>query len=76
MTLLALVLKEYTIGPNRIYLMGHSMGGFATWWLGQQYADTWAAIAPMSGVPDPRHSFGPHPHKPRASDTASAVARV
>jgi len=30
--------------------MGHSMGGFGTWWLGQKYADTWAAIAPMSGV--------------------------
>jgi predicted peptidase len=26
------------------------MGGFGTWWLGQKYADTWAAIAPMSGV--------------------------
>ena len=30
--------------------MGHSMGGFGTWWLGQKYADIWAAIAPMSGV--------------------------
>jgi predicted peptidase len=26
------------------------MGGFGTWWLGQKYADMWAAIAPMSGV--------------------------
>lgn len=47
---LDLVRKEYTIDPNRIYLMGHSMGGFGTWWLGQKHADTWAAIAPMSGV--------------------------
>jgi predicted peptidase len=30
--------------------MGHSMGGFGTWWLGQKHADIWAAIAPMSGV--------------------------
>jgi predicted peptidase len=50
MSVLDLVRKEYTIDPNRIYLMGHSMGGFGTWWLGQKYADTWAAIAPMSGV--------------------------
>jgi predicted peptidase len=50
MNVLALVRKEYTIDPNRIYLMGHSMGGFGTWWLGQKYANTWAAIAPMSGV--------------------------
>jgi predicted peptidase len=50
MNVLDLVRKEYTIDPNRIYLMGHSMGGFGTWWLGQKHADTWAAIAPMSGV--------------------------
>jgi predicted peptidase len=50
MNVLGLVRKEYNIDPNRIYLMGHSMGGFGTWWLGQKYADTWAAIAPMSGV--------------------------
>jgi predicted peptidase len=50
MNVLALVRKEYTVDPNRIYLMGHSMGGFGTWWLGQKYAETWAAIAPMSGV--------------------------
>lgn len=50
MNVLDLVRKEYRIDPNRIYLMGHSMGGFGTWWLGQKYADTWAAIAPLSGV--------------------------
>jgi predicted peptidase len=50
MNVLGIVRKEYNVDPNRIYLMGHSMGGFGTWWLGQKYADTWAAIAPMSGV--------------------------
>jgi predicted peptidase len=50
MRVLDLVRKEYRVDPNRIYLMGHSMGGFGTWWLGQKYAATWAAIAPMSGV--------------------------
>jgi predicted peptidase len=50
LNVLDLVKREYRIDPSRIYLMGHSMGGFGTWWLGQKYADTWAAIAPMSGV--------------------------
>ena len=30
--------------------MGHSMGGLGTYFLGQKYADLWAAIAPMSGT--------------------------
>src|SRR5215831_11943318 len=31
MNVLALVRKEFNIDPNRIYLMGHSMGGGGTW---------------------------------------------
>ena len=50
LSVLDLVKREYRIDRRHIYLMGHSMGGFGTWWLGQKYADTWAAIAPMSGV--------------------------
>jgi len=45
-----MVRRDYRIDPDRIYLMGHSMGGYGTWWLGQKHADLWAAIAPMSGV--------------------------
>lgn len=50
MNVIDLVRAEYAIDADRIYLMGHSMGGFGTWWLGQKHADLWAAIAPMSGV--------------------------
>lgn len=50
MNVVGLVRKEYHIDPRRIYLMGHSMGGFGTWWLGQKHVQLWAAIAPMSGV--------------------------
>ena len=50
MNVVDLVREAYNIDPNRTYLMGHSVGGFGTWWLGQKYADMWAAIAPMSGV--------------------------
>lgn len=48
MNVLDIVEKEYNVDLSRVYLMGHSMGGNGTWYLGQKYADKWAAIAPMS----------------------------
>ena len=45
-----IVRREYKIDPKRMYLMGHSMGGFGAWFLGQKHLDMWAAIAPMSGI--------------------------
>jgi predicted peptidase len=50
MIVLEIVRREYNTDANRTYLMGHSMGGAGTWHLGQKYADSWAAIAPMSGT--------------------------
>jgi predicted peptidase len=50
MNVLDLVAKEYNVDLQRTYLMGHSMGGMGTYFLGQKYADKWAAIAPMSGT--------------------------
>ena len=50
MNVLALVLEEYNIDPDRTFLMGHSMGGMGTYVLGQKYAERWAAIAVMSGT--------------------------
>jgi len=49
MNVLAIVEKEYKIDTSRVYLMGHSMGGMGTWYLGQKYADKWAALGVMSG---------------------------
>src|SRR5262245_25760994 len=37
MTLLKSVREKYNIDPNRIYLMGHSMGGAGTYYLGSKY---------------------------------------
>jgi predicted peptidase len=49
MNVIALVEKEYAIDASRVYLMGHSMGGMGTWYLGQKYADKWAGLGIMSG---------------------------
>src|SRR5690606_5860368 len=37
--------------PDRVYLAGHSMGGWGTWWIGLRNADRFASIAPMAGFP-------------------------
>src|SRR5579872_157061 len=47
------VRQQYKIDENRIYLMGHSMGGFGTWALGARYPELWAALGPISGGGDP-----------------------
>jgi poly(3-hydroxybutyrate) depolymerase len=48
MNVLEAVRAEYTVDPDRIYLMGHSMGGGGTWHLGIKYKDVWAALAPVA----------------------------
>jgi poly(3-hydroxybutyrate) depolymerase len=48
MNVLAIVRKEYAIDENRIYLMGHSMGGGGTWHLGLKHPDIWAGLAPIA----------------------------
>jgi len=50
MTLLKTMQQRYTIDSDRIYLMGHSMGGAGTYHLGAKYNDIWAGIAPISGA--------------------------
>jgi len=39
----------YNVDIDRIYLTGHSMGGFGTWALGPRLAEELAAISPMAG---------------------------
>jgi predicted esterase len=53
MQVLAHVKQQYKIDENRIYLMGHSMGGIGTWRIAARYPDIWAAIAPFSGSGQP-----------------------
>jgi predicted peptidase len=40
--------KHYSVDLSRVYLTGHSMGGFGTWYLAYQHPERFAAIAPMS----------------------------
>jgi dienelactone hydrolase len=50
---LDLVTKEYPVDPNRIYLFGHSAGGAGTWYMGEKYAEKWAAIAASAAATRP-----------------------
>ena len=43
------VKRTYRVDTNRIYLVGHSMGGFGTWSIGGHQADLFAAISPNAG---------------------------
>lgn len=56
MRVLELVRKEFDVDDDRIFLMGHSMGGAGALYLGEKYAPVWAAVACIAGFgsPDPR----------------------
>lgn len=45
MNVLAIVRKEFNIDPKRMFLMGHSMGGGGTFYLGPKHPELWAALA-------------------------------
>jgi predicted peptidase len=48
MNVLAMMRKEFNVDDSRTYLMGHSMGGAGTYFLGSKHAKEWAAIAPIA----------------------------
>ena len=51
MNVLGIIREEFNVDDNRIYLMGHSMGGGGAWHLGMKYPDIWAALAPVAPAP-------------------------
>ena len=55
--------KEFSVDPERIYVMGLSMGGFGTWDLVMRHPDLFAAAVPICG--------GAHPAK--AKDVKAKV---
>src|SRR5687768_1389891 len=50
MALLKSMREHYAVDSERIYLMGHSMGGAGTYYLGGKYNDICAGLAPLSGA--------------------------
>jgi predicted peptidase len=48
LNVLAIARKQFDIDPNRIYLMGHSMGGAGTIFMGQKHSEIWAAAAAIA----------------------------
>jgi pimeloyl-ACP methyl ester carboxylesterase len=46
-------MASFSINPNRVYLAGHSMGGFGSYLIGLLYPDRFAAAFPISGPPAP-----------------------
>lgn len=49
MALIEEIKRSFPIDTNRIYLVGHSMGGYGTWSIGTHYADVFAGLAPCAG---------------------------
>ena len=45
--------RTWKIDANKVFLCGHSMGGYGSWTLGAHHADQLAAVAPSAGAPTP-----------------------
>lgn len=43
--------RTWGVDPNRVYVTGHSMGGYGTWTYGAVHADLFAAGAAFAGAP-------------------------
>lgn len=50
--------KTWKIDPDRVYMAGHSMGGYGSWTVGARHADLFAGLAPFAGAPTPITSDG------------------
>lgn len=49
----------YSIDPDRIYLMGSSMGGEGAWWLGERWFGIFAGIGPIAAPSDHHIGYTP-----------------
>jgi dienelactone hydrolase len=47
------VRRDYNIDPDRVYMTGHSMGGFGTWSIAMNHPGLFAALAPVAGGGNP-----------------------
>lgn len=51
------LINLYPIDPNRIYIIGFSMGGSGTWDMITRYPNMFAAAIPLSGVSDTSKAY-------------------
>jgi pimeloyl-ACP methyl ester carboxylesterase len=51
--LLERVKRTRDLDVNRVYLTGHSMGGYGTWTIGARFADRFAGLAAFAGAATP-----------------------
>lgn len=56
--LIEAVKRSSKVDTNRIYLTGHSMGGYGTWTIGAHHADVFAGLAAFAGAPTPVYDRG------------------
>ena len=49
MDVLAEIKREYSIDEDRVFLTGHSMGGYGTWSVAANHPGEFAALAPFAG---------------------------
>jgi predicted peptidase len=75
-------MQEFNGDPERLYLTGLSLGGYATWAFGYKYPDRFAALVPVCGGvvanvtnPRPWHPLSVAPQDPYG-ETASRLAKV
>ncbi len=47
------VRRTYRIDADRVYMTGHSMGGYGTWSVAMNHPDIFAALAPVAGGGNP-----------------------
>jgi predicted peptidase len=55
-------IAEFNTDPTRVYLTGHSLGGYGTWYLAAHHPNKFAALAPVAGgilPPQRRRAFPP-----------------
>jgi len=60
--------QHFPVDPDRVSLMGGSMGGAATWYLASHYPDRFAAAAPFCGYADYQLWEKPGGHIMRTQD--------
>ncbi len=44
------VQRRYSIDPDRVFIMGHSMGGAGSWFVGLRYPDRFGSITPIDAA--------------------------